>query len=324
MEILIGIDGGGTHATAVAVTKEGRVAAVVHGDGLNHHNFGVPLVRSRMEEMILSLKKQCGGADILGVCVGMSALDGPAGEETLAQFAQGALASVPLDLQSDAYIALVGFTKGAPGMIAICGTGSMLLMEEENGKHSVSGGWGYLLQDAGSGYTLARDALLAVIAQADGVGMPTALTQDALAWFHTATVRELIDAVYAPGFTPDRLASFARFVLVHAENESDPAACRILRANMERLAAQAVCMLEKAPTVRRIGLYGGIFGHSPKARQIFANAIRGQIPGVQIEQLDCQAELGAVIHLMMRRQLLSPQVIENMKTSYKEFCHECH
>ena len=162
MGILIGVDGGGTHSTAVAVAPDGRVLAVTYGEGLNHHNIGIPTARTRLAGMIRALRTQCGEPVVLGVCVGMSALDGPADEKTLRQFAVGELAGFPLDLQSDAYIALVGFAKGAPGLIVICGTGSMLLMVDERRRQYVSGGWGYLLQDAGSGYTLAREALLAL------------------------------------------------------------------------------------------------------------------------------------------------------------------
>ena len=42
----------------------------------------------------------------------------------------------------------MGCTLGGPGLIAICGTGSMLLLRDREGRTRVSGGWGYLLEDA--------------------------------------------------------------------------------------------------------------------------------------------------------------------------------
>ena len=47
-KILIGIDGGGTHSTAVAAWPDGRVAAVVPGGGQNFHNEGMEIVRARL------------------------------------------------------------------------------------------------------------------------------------------------------------------------------------------------------------------------------------------------------------------------------------
>ena len=324
MGILIGVDGGGTHSTAVAVAPDGRVLAVTYGEGLNHHNIGIPTARTRLAGMIRALRTQCGEPVVLGVCVGMSALDGPADEKTLRQFAVGELAGFPLDLQSDAYIALVGFAKGAPGLIVICGTGSMLLMVCERRRQYVSGGWGYLLQDAGSGYTLAREALLAVTAEADGVGPATALTADALDCFGAKTARGLIDVVYAPSFTPDRMAGFARCVLARAEQGEDAAAAQILRGNMERLAAQAACMMKKAPAVRRVGLYGGIFNHSAQARSLFAAALTRQCPEAEVCRLDCPPELGAVIHLLLREGEPDAQVLARMQKTYRGIYHGCH
>ena len=222
MGLYIGIDGGGTHSTAAAAWPNGRIAAVTEGQGLNYHNVGVEPVRKRLEEMVRKLEAQA-GAPTEKICVGMSALDGPADEATLALFTAGALSPTALDLQSDAYAALMGFTQGEPGMIVICGTGSMLLVVDENGNQHVSGGWGYLLNDAGSGYTLAREALLRVIDAAEGTGPSTPLTALALDYFGVDSPRRIIDRVYAPDFTPDKLAGFAPCVISQAE-QGEPVA----------------------------------------------------------------------------------------------------
>ena len=173
-KLLIGIDGGGTHSTAVAASPDGRIAAVTEGGGLNFHNVGVETVRLRLEAMVEDLCRQT-GCKVDEVCVGMSALDAPADDATTAAFCTGMFRPEHLDLQSDAYVALMGFTCGEPGMIIICGTGSMLLMLDGQGNQKPAGGWGYLLGDAGSGYTLAREGLLAIIDATEGTGPSTPL-----------------------------------------------------------------------------------------------------------------------------------------------------
>ena len=254
--LFIGIDGGGTHSTAIAATADGQVVAIAREGGLNYHNIGVEPVRQRLENMVSTLCREA-EAPFEAVCVGMSALDALADETTLALFTGGFFSPGQLDLQSDAYIALMGFTRGEPGMIVICGTGSMLLLADENGRQHVSGGWGYLLGDAGSGYTLAREGLIAAIDAQEGTGIPTPLTGLACAYFDSPTLRDIINKVYAPGFTPDRLAGFARHVIAQAEN-GDAAAEGILRRSMERLARQAAQLLKKSVDARCVGLYGGI------------------------------------------------------------------
>ena len=117
-KLLIGIDGGGTRSTAVAAYPDGRIAAVTKGGGLNYHHSGMETVRLRLESMVEALCRQC-GCQADEICAGMSALDAPADEKTLSLFTTGALRQNQLDLQSDAYIALMGFTLGQPGVIVI-------------------------------------------------------------------------------------------------------------------------------------------------------------------------------------------------------------
>lgn len=315
-DLLIGIDGGGTHSTAAAAWPDGRIAAVAYGGGLNYHHAGIETVRERMEDMVAQLCEKTGAKHPL-ICVGMSALDAPADEETLARFTAGRFESGQLDLQSDAYAALMGFTRGEPGMIVICGTGSMLLLLDEDGRQHVSGGWGYLLADEGSSYTLAREALLAVIDESEGMGEKTILTRHALDYFGVSTPRMIIDRIYAPDFTPDRLAGFARHVLMEAEN-GEPVACAILRRTMPRLAAQAAQLMKKAPDAHRVGLYGGVFMHSSAARACFTDTLCRLAPNAQICPLDYPPELGAIIHLMRKEGLLCDKALTQLKNTYEE------
>ena len=316
-KVLIGIDGGGTHSTAVAAWPDGRIAAVTEGGGLNFHNSGVETVHRRLEEMVQDLCARC-GAEAEEICVGMSALDAPADAATLALFTRGMFRPGQLDLQSDAYIALQGFALGKPGVIVIAGTGSMLLMQDGAGCQHAAGGWGYLLGDAGSGYTLAREGLLAVIDATEGLAPDTPLVADALAYFGTDTPRGLIDRIYAPDATPDRLAGFAKYVLIHAQ-EGEATARDILARNMKRLARSTAQLLKAAPEVAQVGLYGGIFGHSELARTFFAEELAGLAPQAKVCPLICPPELGALLHLLRKRDSLNENVLSTMITTYKEY-----
>lgn len=314
--LLIGIDGGGTHSTAVAAWPDGRIAAVAEGGGANFHNIGVEAVHRHLTAMVAEVCR-AGGADAEEVCVGMAALDAPADEATTRLFNVGALEKTRLDLQSDAYIALMGFTRGQPGMIVICGTGSMLLMLDNAGNQVAAGGWGYLLGDAGSGYTLAREGLLAVIDAVEGTGPDTALVGDALSYFDVRAPRSIIDRVYAPETTPDKLAGFARHVLIRA-HEGEAVALDILVRNMKRLARSAAQLMTRAPEAAKIGLYGGIFQHSGLARSLFTEEINILAPAAEVCGLAYPPELGALIHLFKKRGMLNDDVLARMKSTYEE------
>lgn len=317
--LYIGIDGGGTHSTAAAVWPDGRVAALAYENGLNFLNSGVETVRLRTENMVKELCQKAGVpvAEAM-VCVGSSALDLPADEATTRQFAQGCLTFEQLDLQSDAYAALMGCTLGEPGVIVICGTGSMLVLVDSSGRQIPGGGWGYLLGDIGSSYTLAREGLMAVTDVLDGIGVPTPLAEDALAFFDAKEhPRAIIDRVYAPDFGPEKFAAFARFVLTRA-SEGDPVAYGIVERNMKRLGLLAAQMLIKDEKAHRIGLYGGVFEHNPFARDLFMNTVLSQVPDALLCPVVFPPELGAVIHLFRKENLLNAQVLENIKSTSKE------
>jgi len=316
MSLLIGIDGGGTHSTAVAADGNGRVVAVTEGPGLNHHNIGIDEAGRRLYDIVRRLEAAAGRqADM--ICAGLAGLDAPADRDTLAGFAGEAHAYAALDLQSDCYAALMGLTRGEPGMIVICGTGSIALMADSAGRQYVSGGWGYLLNDAGSGYTLARDALLRAIDAWEGTAPPTGLADEALRFFQVSAPRTIIEKVYAPDFTPDKMAGFARCVLTLAES-GDDAANAILKRNMQRLARQAACLLNSAPDVRLVGLYGGIFAHSAPARDSFKEALLALAPRAELCEPEYPPELGAVIHLMKKAGTLDRDSLRLLKETYLE------
>ena len=312
--LFIGIDGGGTHSTAAAAFSDGRIAAVCEGGGLNFHNAGVEPVRSRLEEMTRELCRKA-QAGVEEACVGMSALDLPADEATTALFTGGVFTPEQLDLQSDAYAALMGLTQGNPGVIVICGTGSMLVTLDADGTQHVSGGWGYLLGDAGSSYTLSREALLAAIDFFEDLGPATALAQDALGYFGASSPRGLIDCIYP--LPPEKVAGFARFVLQRAQ-EGDKIALEIVERNMRRLARQAAHMVHQHPSAHRVGLYGGVFAHSELARSLFVKELLSLSPEAQVCSPDYPPELGAIIHLFRKRGMLTPEVLANLKNTYQK------
>ncbi|MBQ4088380.1 MAG: hypothetical protein IJC56_00680 [Clostridia bacterium] len=312
--LLIGIDGGATHSTAVAAWPDGQVAAVAYGEGLNFNNVGFETVRQRIESIVCELQNKT-GAIVECACIGSAALDFPADDATTAQFT-GLLNASQIDLQSDAYVALMGLTRGQPGMIAICGTGSMLLLSDKDGRQHISGGWGYLMEDAGSGYCIAREGLLAAIDAYEGVGEATTLTAHALEYFGISDLRDMIVKIYDSAFTPDQMAGFARYVISEADS-GDAASAKIIGRTMEKLAAQAHALFQKAPGVTRIGLYGGIFAHSQLAQEKFSRALINLMPDAEICNPEYPPELGAIIHLMHKRGILTEKALENLKDTYE-------
>ena len=101
---------------------------------------------------------------------------------------------------NDADIALLGAHGGGPGMIAISGTGSIVLGRNLAGARQRVGGWGWLLADEGSAFAIGRNGLRAALAAADRAGPATRMHADFLAHFGMADFGSLKRHVYAPAF----------------------------------------------------------------------------------------------------------------------------
>lgn len=80
----------------------------------------------------------------------------------------------------------------------MAGTGAICCGRDGAGNRTRVGGYGYLIDDGGSGYALGRDILTAVVRAADGRGPATALTQAVFAALGVRSVGEIITWLYAP------------------------------------------------------------------------------------------------------------------------------
>ena len=136
----------------------------------------------------------------------------------------------------------------------ILGTGICAYVQKD-GNHKKVAGWGYLIDDGGSGYNLGRDALNAHFSAIDGTGEKTILTEKIEAIYPSDT-QQLMSYLYRDG--KKAIASFAPAVFAALERE-DATAKRILERNM-KVAAHIVETAAREFTEKRIPviLAGGL------------------------------------------------------------------
>ena len=96
-----------------------------------------------------------------------------------------------IGMNSDVFVAL----KASSGnCVAICGTGSMAIGEAKDGSIVVKGGWGHILGDEGSGYSIAVSALKKSCICYDK-GIKTPLIDGAIKYFGVKNFREIIQII---------------------------------------------------------------------------------------------------------------------------------
>jgi N-acetylglucosamine kinase-like BadF-type ATPase len=185
-----------------------------------------------------------------------------------------------LRLLHDAPAALAGAVEG-PGIVLICGTGSVAYGEDAAGATARAGGWGFLFGDRGSAFWIARRAVSEAMAAFDA-GRGSALGAAALAHFAQPDLRALAGAYYAGGISRARLASFAAPVGAAAE-AGDGAARAIVETAAAALAELAACVrgrLDLGPRAAVALCGGGFAGEALRAATLRALGAAGGLEPV--------------------------------------------
>ena len=133
------------------------------------------------------------------------------------------------------------------GVCVIMGTGIVAFCQQNNCLHRI-GGWGYLLDKAGSGYHIGADALYCALGCYDGRGgsmLMKSLIEEKL----NKTIPEAIPEIYAGG--KSEVASYTPIVF-EAYKQKDDYAKTILDRNVQEVAsliktAQKIAQTENLP-----------------------------------------------------------------------------
>ena len=234
--MLICMDGGGTKTEALLVCEDGRVLERRLGGPSNPNALGAGPAVTQVKALILALLKEHGGgeAPISAVFLGLSGAGMKAARAPFEEMLQKTLPNAQSTrVGSDALGALSSGVRKRDGVVLIAGTGSAAFCRRGRELFQ-TGGWGQLIDDAGSGYDIARKGFRAVLRAHDGRAPQTALSKafnDKLG----APVWESIPQIYQGG--KQLIANFAPLVL---EMENDPVADRIVQEAADDLTAMAL------------------------------------------------------------------------------------
>lgn len=233
--MLIAIDGGGTKTEALLVARDGAVTNRAVGGPTNLNSVGAERACEELRALLDTLTEPSGGCRVPYDAV-FAGLSGAGREGARVQFERMLVHLLPHTVKqrvdSDLLGALSSGIGHADGAVIIAGTGSSALVRVGARRWQI-GGWGHLIDDAGSGFDIGSRALKAALRALDGRAEPTALAA-ALEARLGMPVNEAIPALYAGG--KQMIAGFARLVL---EMEDDAVARRIVSEEADELAGMA-------------------------------------------------------------------------------------
>jgi N-acetylglucosamine kinase-like BadF-type ATPase len=292
MKHVLGIDAGGTKTVCLLADEQGRVLAEARGGGANLNTAGELGV-----EMVLHavMEEAIGDREVhpAVICLGMAGVDRDDDYRTVRSIMRRIGYRAPVLIVNDALVALEAGAKDGPGIVVIAGTGSIAYGRDARNRAARAGGWGHVLGDEGSGYWIGRQALQAVMREADGRGPATALTARVLAHFGVEKPSELVRVVYYADVGRQAVAALGPLV-ESAYHEGDEVAVGILREAAAELVAAARSVTRQLEEAFPFILAGGIFRAVPWLASAVSTGLAALAARSTVRLLEAQPATGAV------------------------------
>lgn len=305
-KFFLGVDGGGSKTTAVVFSENGEFICKSCGESINYYSVGLENARQAMKNIIQSLEIKHFDCAVIG----MSALNERATAEETERFCGGIIDSECTIMDSDLFVALEAMAVDGECAAVISGTGSMAVCRNNDGVISHAGGWGYILGDEGSGYSIGLSGIKAAIKSAENCAPETALLGECLKYFSVDSIYDLIDLYYEKGVSRKITAAFAQVVNECAEN-GDSVAENIIEYEAEELSNTALGLLKEFKKDVPIGLWGGVFQNNVIFRDKFTDCLKFENYS-NVKLIRFTPEVGAVF---AGYKCCGVEIVENIKNN---------
>lgn len=252
MDLVLGIDGGGTSCKAALACADGTVLARARSGAANIRTDLTGARASIVDAASQAFRAAGLDPDLISATPAVLGLAG-SNVGTYRQQLEAVLPFPRTRVETDAEIALEGAIGSGDGAIAVLGTGTAYMVRRGGVARPV-GGWGFLIGDQGSGARIGRDLLEQTLLAHDGIRRPSPLSDEILGVFRGKPEHVVEFTTHA---TPGDFGGFAPKVFEYAERGDAVATFIIDRAVTDVEAALEVLGLgEDEP----LCLLGGLAG----------------------------------------------------------------
>lgn len=272
----IALDTGGTKTNALLFDERGHILKHILTKGGGPMDVGIAQCGDNTIQVIEQLRKEApAGHKVKSIYCSIAGSNYYPGR--MDSYIRPRVRTDHLRIWDDGECIITATLGRADGGGMIAGTGACLFIRYGQEYRRI-GGWGYLLDSTGSGYTMGQAALNAVVREADGRGGKTLLTE-LIGERMGGKPDENLPAIYEGGRA--YIASFAGCVF-EGRRKGDPVSCRIFDWAVGCLAELTFAAAPYYEGEFPIALNGGLFQAfpemseslrekaSPKARLILA------------------------------------------------------
>ena len=222
MNVILGIDGGGTR-TRASIVADGRVLAHGENGSIKRLRVGAEAAETHLRALLKDVYEKAGVKSVRAASAGVASATMPGVTEWIdAVFRDFAVERS--EVVGDEVIALDAAFKGGPGILQIAGTGSNTIGRAPDDSRECAGGWSSHLGDEGSGYWIGHSVRRAL--KAYDREQPTQILKKVGEIWGTPEIGELVnlgDSTPGPDF-----AALAP-AIDELANAGDPVAREVLQ-----------------------------------------------------------------------------------------------
>jgi N-acetylglucosamine kinase-like BadF-type ATPase len=296
MTLVFGADGGGTKTLGIVADTNGRELSRRTVGASNPNVVGFETAASNLFRLIKECCEaaSCSPNDLRSIVLGLA---GAGREESRTKLRSmiNPLADydLPITIETDARIGLEGAFEGAPGVVIIAGTGSVVIGKKSSGEIVMIGGWGRGLGDEGSGFFLGLEALKSLRLYYDGRGGSQLLAEMIAKEFGLNSRERIIAAVHQERFEPSQVAP----LVLSAAEKNDTVALKILDSGASELAEQARVVVERLNIEATVGIafFGGLIENENVYSKRLKTMIAERTPSVEVKLPARSPAEGAVL-----------------------------
>jgi N-acetylglucosamine kinase len=292
---VVGVDGGASKTVALIGTVEGKILGRGETGSSNYHNVGSTVASNAIKKAVLEAKRNASLSGIMPktAVVALAAIDSPKDRHVTSLFVHRTKIAETSFVIHDSVAALYAATQGKPGIIVNSGTGSVAAGINRAGEYVRVSGWGYLIDDEGSGFDIGRKALTAAFRTLDGRNPHTKLTVGLKRRFGVQSLEEILNIIYAKDWGVEEMASLAPLVSKAAKTDK---VCRnILKQSGISLAELAVTVAKRLRMTRSkfmVVAVGSNFKSGRYLLELFASRVKLDCPHAELRRLDVEPAKG--------------------------------
>ena len=299
MSFFVGIDGGGTKTRCVLTDDLLKVLQTEESSAANPLAVGFEKSVECLFSLVASVteKEKINFKAVESLGIGLAGVGRVENKEKLQKiilekFSFSKDIFQKIKIFTDAEIALEGAFNGKAGAILIAGTGSIIYGKEESGKIFRVGGFGKIIGDEGSGYSIGRKGLTAIAKYFDGRGKETSLVKKISEQFGIQNSNQLINKIHTENLD---IAAIAKLVIDCAD-EGDDICINILDQESDELLFHISALMKKMDVNQLdLCLSGSLLTNKNYYSNLLETKIRKFFPQINIKSAIYPPEIGAIL-----------------------------